>query len=98
MADKRRAPRITGKQQAKALIGGRTEVGCTIRDMSALGARLRFPRPTFLPRKFRLAFDDQEQTVTVIWQAGLLAGVRFETPVRGLPRPERRRSWFGLRG
>jgi len=85
MAESRVAPRVPAKQQGKALIGGRADIDCTIRDLSALGARLRFSNPTFLPRQFRLQFDDQEQKVTVIWQAGVLAGVRFQTPLRNMP-------------
>ncbi len=91
MAELRNAPRSAAKQQGKAIFSGR-EIGCTIRDMSALGARLRFPHPTFLPRQFRLLFDDQDQKVTVIWQAGVVAGVRFSMPMRHLP-TQKRRTW-----
>ena len=69
------------KQPGKAVISGRNEVECTIRDLSSLGARLKFSHPTFLPRQFRLVFDDSDQKVTVIWQAGVVAGVRFQTPL-----------------
>ena len=85
MAEQRKAARQPAQTRGKAVIGGRSEVDCTIRDLSALGARLRFPHPTFLPRQFRLVWDDSDQKVTVIWQAGVIAGVRFQTPIRHLP-------------
>ena len=92
MAEKRSAPRQSAKQPGKAVISGRSEVECTIRDLSSLGARLKFSHPTFLPRQFRLVFDDSDQKVTVIWQAGVIAGVRFQTPLRNLPK-RKKRAW-----
>jgi hypothetical protein len=74
------------------VIGGGPEVTCTIRDLSATGARLSFSHPTFLPRTFRLLFDEQDQRVTVRWQAGVMAGVRFQTPLRHLA-PKKKRRW-----
>lgn len=97
MAELRNAPRSPAKRKGKAVINGRSEVDCTVRDLSSLGARLNFPHPTFLPRKFRLVFDDQDQNVTVIWQAGMLAGVRFQQPIRSLP-AAKKRSWPWSRG
>jgi PilZ domain len=93
MAEKRNAPRQFAKQQGKAIISGRSELTCTIRDLSALGARLKFMHPTFLPRQFRLVFDDSDQKVTVVWQAGVIAGVRFQTPLRYLPKKKKKRTW-----
>ncbi len=92
MAELRNAPRLPAKQRGKAIINGRNEVDCTIRDLSSLGARLKFSHPTFLPRQFRLVFDESDQKVTVIWQAGVIAGVRFQTPLRNLP-ARKKRSW-----
>jgi PilZ domain len=97
MAEARNAPRAPAKQQGKAVISGRSEVKCTIRDLSALGARLSFMNPTFLPRQFRLQFDEQDQKVTVVWQAGVLAGVRFQQPLRHLP-VQKKKAWFWSRG
>jgi hypothetical protein len=81
----------------RVVIPGRPEIAVTIRDLSSLGARLSFMNPTILPRSFRLLFDDQDQKVTVIWQAGVLAGVRFQTPVRHLAAPKKRK-WPWSRG
>lgn len=97
MAESRNAPRAPAKHQAKAFLGSGREVSCTIRDLSALGARLGFLHPTFLPRQFRLVFDDYDQKVTVIWQAGVLAGVRFQTPIRHFV-PPKKRPWPWSRG
>jgi PilZ domain len=91
MPELRNAPRSAAKHQGKAIISGR-EIACTIRDLSALGARLNFAHPTFLPRQFRLVFDEGDQKVTVMWQAGGTAGVRFQTPLRHLPR-RKKRTW-----
>lgn len=92
MPDLRNAPRSPARQPGRIVISGRPEIPCTIRDLSSLGARLSFMNPTILPRSFRVLFDDQDAKVTVIWQAGVLAGVRFQTPIRHLPAPKRR-SW-----
>jgi len=91
MAEARKAPRSSTRQRGKVLLNGRTDVTCTIRDMSTLGARLNFTAPIFLPRSFQLQGEDFDQKVTVIWQAGVMAGVRFATPVRGLPATAKRR-------
>ena len=90
MPELRHAPRAPARQSGKVLIPGRPELPCTIRDLSALGARLNFMNPTILPRSFRLLFDGEDQKVTVVWQAGMLAGVRFQTPIRHLPPPKKR--------
>jgi len=92
MAESRNAPRIAARQRGIAVIPGGQELACTIRDLSSLGARLSFVHPTFLPRQFRLRFDAEDQRVTVIWQAGILAGMRFQTPVRHLAAPKKK-TW-----
>ena len=97
MAESRNAPRSSTKQKGTAIVSGGTEIACTIRDVSATGARLSFQNPTFLPRTFRLKFDDHDQRVTVMWRRGLFAGVRFTSPIR-TNAPRKRRSWFWSRG
>jgi hypothetical protein len=93
MAESRNAPRTAAKQRGIAVLGGtRSEVNCTIRDLSATGARLSFMNPTILPRQFHLRWDDQDQRVTVMWQGGLLAGVRFQTSIKGLA-AARKKKW-----
>jgi hypothetical protein len=93
MAESRNAPRSGTKHKGTAVVSGGSEIACTVRDVSATGARLSFQHPTFLPRTFRLKFDDTDQRVRVMWRRGLLAGVRFAAPIRAHV-PQKRRSWF----
>jgi len=92
MPELRNAPRTAARQRGTVVVSGRAEIPCTIRDLSSLGARLGFMNPTILPRSFRLLFDGEDQRVTVMWQAGVLAGVRFHTAIGRLPAPKKR-AW-----
>ncbi len=94
MSEDRIAPRSSTRQKGTAVVDGRTEINCTIRDLSATGARLSFQNPTILPRTFWLRFDDTEQQVTVRWRSGLYAGVRFAKPIHNGRRKEKRRAWI----
>lgn len=94
MSDFRNAPRKSTRQKGTAIIGRKTEIACTIRDVSATGARLSFQNPTILPRTFRLRFDEHDQPVTLRWRSGLFAGVRFTSPVATRGDRTRRRSWL----
>jgi hypothetical protein len=95
MPDYRSAPRKDTKQTGTVVVSGRPEIDCTIRDLSASGARLSFRHPTFLPRTFRLKFGEHDQRVTVVWQGGLFAGVRFQSSIPGMP-AKKKRSLFWL--
>jgi hypothetical protein len=97
MAESRNAPRSGTRQKGTAVIGGATPIDCTIRDLSATGARLMFLHPTILPRTFRLQFAEHDQRVTLMWRRGLQAGVRFQASIRTNP-PRKRRKWFWSRG
>lgn len=92
MRESRRVPRLSAKQRGTAIISGRAAIECIIRDLSSTGARLSFSHPTILPRAFRLQFEDHDERVSVIWQGGLFAGVKFQTPMRALP-PQKKRAW-----
>jgi hypothetical protein len=96
MAESRNAPRSGTKQKGTAVVNGGSAIDCTIRDLSATGARLTFQHPTILPRTFRLRFADQDERVTVMWRRGLQAGVRFYSPIRTNV-PQKRRSWLWTR-
>jgi PilZ domain-containing protein len=93
MAESRTAQRVAAKNRGTAIISGRTEIDCMIRDLSAHGARLSFLNPTILPRQFQLRFDDHDQRVTVVWQAGRLAGVKFQTPIRHARATKKKGLW-----
>jgi hypothetical protein len=92
MPELRSAPRSNARLQGRIVVSGRPQISCAIRDLSSTGARLSFMNPTILPRSFRLLFDDQDQRVTVIWQAGVLAGIRFQIPIRHLT-AKKKRAW-----
>ncbi|MGH6924008.1 MAG: PilZ domain-containing protein [Propylenella sp.] len=96
MPEDRNAPRSSTRQRGTAVVSAGSEIACTIRDLSATGARLSFQHPTILPRTFRLRFDGTDQRVTVMWRRGLFAGVKFTAPIRGLA-AKKRRSWFWSR-
>jgi hypothetical protein len=99
MRDDRNAPRIFQKRRGTAVLGGgRPQLDCTIRDLSATGARLNFGHPTFLPKTFNLRFDSEDQRVTVMWQRGQYAGVRFQEPIKSLlPKRKPLFAWAGRR-
>jgi hypothetical protein len=90
MRETRNAPRISAKHQGIVSIVGRPEIPCTLRNLSNLGAQLAFQNPTILPRAFQLRFDGLDQRVSVIWQSGRLAGVRFQSPLKNISAPKKR--------
>ncbi|HWT29480.1 MAG TPA: PilZ domain-containing protein [Propylenella sp.] len=77
--DHRSAPRRRVRERAVAILKPGVEVDCTILDTSETGARLTFRSRVILPKKFRLylAAPAREVDVSVIWQKGTLAGVRY---------------------
>jgi len=97
MTEERVAPRSAVKYQGKVILPGRSEIECTIRDVSATGARLQFKARSFLPRTFELRFDGTAKQARVMWQSGLFAGVRFSEPL-SMPKTQKRRSLFGFGG
>jgi hypothetical protein len=98
MAEERNAPRSAAKFQGKVILPGKPDIDCTIRDVSATGARLQFQVRSFLPRTFALHFDGTTRNVRVMWQAGLFAGVRFsEAQAHRVPQ-QKRSLWGALRG
>jgi hypothetical protein len=94
MPEARKSPRRATSQRCVAVLGSRAEIECTIKDMSAAGARLTFRHAAFLPKTFQLRFGQDERRVTVVWQRGLSAGVRFQEPVRMQAAPKKRRLGF----
>ena len=90
MAENRSAPRVASKHQGRAIIGGRSDMECIVRDVSATGARISFSNAAFLPKTFMLRFGGESHKVSVKWQRGLEAGVRFQTPIRSPVQKKRR--------
>jgi hypothetical protein len=75
----RSAYRRRVKQRARALLKPGAEIECTLLDTSETGARLSFRNPVILPKRFRMYLTEQgrDVDVSVIWQKGTLAGVRY---------------------
>jgi PilZ domain-containing protein len=83
MDDKRGGPRQRVLKSGKIVFaGGSFSVDCTIRNMSASGARLQVPTSVAIPDRFTLV-DVQariQREATVAWRNGDVIGVRFEPP------------------
>lgn len=92
MREARNAPRIAAKHEGMVRITGRPDIRCSVRNLSNTGALLGFPNPVILPRIFELTFDGQDMRASVVWQSGRLAGVKFQTPLRGISGPKKR-AW-----
>ncbi|THD62533.1 MAG: PilZ domain-containing protein [Bradyrhizobium sp.] len=62
------------------LDGGFAARPCTVRDMSATGARITVDDPNALPGRLRLAFTRDTRTgrnCAVVWRRGKSLGVKF---------------------
>lgn len=81
-AERRDTPRRNAGEPGEVTLNGLTRIKCTITDVSGKGARLSFRTPMVLPKRFELRFaaSGHSSYVTVMWQRGLLAGVRLATP------------------
>jgi hypothetical protein len=79
--DRRRALK-TGK----ILLPGGGVIDCTIRDVSATGAKLKLANASPLPEAFELLTVSSNEAVAVErrWQRGAEAGVAFTGPPRQL--------------
>ena len=75
----RSAHRRHVKQRAVAILKPGAEIDCTVLDTSETGARLSFRSRVILPKRFRiyLSAAAREIDVSVIWQKGTMAGVRY---------------------
>ena len=79
LSEDRSAHRRRVKHRATAILKPGAEVECTIVDTSETGARLSFHTRVILPKRFRLYLAEagRETEVSVVWQKGMLAGVRY---------------------
>ena len=81
MDEQRRAPRQRVLKSGKIFYGGGSiVVDCTIRNLSATGARLQVPTSIAIPDKFEFAetATGTRRAATVMWRRGELMGIRFE--------------------
>jgi hypothetical protein len=78
----RSAHRQRTLKAAKAVMTDWTAIDCTIRDISATGARLVFGDAFKLPEEFRviIVMTNTIRPVRLLWQRGLTAGVSFTGP------------------
>lgn len=83
MDNKRGAPRQRVLKSGKIVFaGGSFSVDCTIRNLSATGARLQVPTTVAIPDHFTLVdvHAGKRHMVTVVWRKADLIGVHFDTP------------------
>jgi PilZ domain len=83
MDNKRGDPRQRVLKGGKIVFaGGSFSVDCTIRNLSATGARLQVPTTVAIPDKFVLldAHAGTRREATVVWRKADQIGVRFEPP------------------
>jgi PilZ domain len=81
MDEKRRSPRQRVLKSGKIIYGGGSIViDCTIRNLSATGARLQVPTSIPIPDKFEFAESaaGTRRAAVVMWRKGDLIGIRFE--------------------
>jgi hypothetical protein len=88
----RSAHRQRTLKAAKVVLTDWTTIDCTIRDISATGARLVFGDAFKLPEEFRVltVMTNAIVPVRLLWQRGLTAGVAFagpEEPAAGRHKP-----------
>ena len=78
----RSAHRKRTLKAAKVVLTDWTTIDCTIRDISATGARLVFGDAFALPEEFRMivVMTNTIVPVRLLWQRGLTAGVSFTGP------------------
>lgn len=77
--NERAHPRIRALKGARAVIGnGHSTFDCTIRNLSANGAKVVFESTVPIPQHFELRFEDgQHHTCEVRWRTPKEVGVLF---------------------
>lgn len=77
--EKRIAPRHRTLKGAKIVINdGFSTFQCTVRNLSASGARLKLVSIVGIPDTFQLVLDDgQKFECAVVWKTAVELGVRF---------------------
>lgn len=79
--ERRSEPRHALIERASAVLGPDLVAQCIVADVSSKGARLGFGVEPRLPRRFELVFakTGERSAVRLVWQAGLVAGVKFDS-------------------
>jgi hypothetical protein len=80
MRDRRQSERLPSIVEGRITLGPQAlKLLCTLRDISATGARIWLPDPIDLPNEFQLEIPVLQQTVPVrlMWSKGKTHGIHF---------------------
>ncbi|TPP10873.1 PilZ domain-containing protein [Rhizobium glycinendophyticum] len=77
--EKRREPRLRALKAGRAVVsGGYSTFDCTVRNLSAGGAKVVFENTADIPAHFRLRFEDgTSHDCEVRWRTPREVGVQF---------------------
>ena len=69
--------------------GGSSRADCTIRDLSATGARIQIPQSITIPEYFELVVTERNQNykAKIVWRHAAEIGVAFEPANKPAPKP-----------
>ena len=90
--DRRREPRLRSLLTGTIVFDNKTTMDCTVRNISAYGARVVLADAFRLPEEFNLRIPHHDQThrAKVVWRKGDAAGFSL-SDVHGNVHPERHR-------
>lgn len=75
--------------------GGRTTISCTVRDISATGAKIDVASATSIPTRFELDLPGALRfSCSVVWQSKSALGIRFLDKGPSITIPPRQAAWF----
>jgi hypothetical protein len=81
-AERRRIKRHPANKRVILIVQNGLRRGCSVFDLSPLGARLELGAPYPLPRRLELLFTNgQRVKAHLVWQREVMAGVFFDTPL-----------------
>lgn len=82
MSENRAAPRLRSLKAARIILpGGYSTFDCTVRNLSATGAKLIMETTIAVPERFILRFEDgSERACEVAWRKTGELGVAFSDP------------------
>ena len=83
LRERRKAPRQSVAEAGVVTLCTNERFGCLITEISDRGARLEFKRSVSLHSPFEVHFErtDRSWLAELLWQRGLVAGVRFTNPL-----------------
>ncbi|OYU50402.1 MAG: pilus assembly protein PilZ [Rhizobiales bacterium PAR1] len=69
--------------------GGASRADCTIRDLSATGARIQIPQSITIPEHFELVVMERNQNfkAKIVWRHAAEIGVAFDSATKPAPQP-----------